>query len=126
MDNYQTPNKELGDTNYGQKTKCFAAAVVQMSPEMGSMQGVRDTRNDEPHILKYEIYESDAFSSKMVSGRRKGLDLKDFIQADGTVRCISFVPLGLFKNWYFIDPQVSCTLVSAAVAICTEIDLLVE
>ena len=101
VSNYNTFFSELVGEKYGQDSKCFAAAVVQLSKEMA--QGGIDTRQHDPHILKYEVHAADEFSSKMLTN--KGFAVEDYMQIDGTVRCISFVPLSLFKNWYIIDPQ---------------------
>ena len=46
-------------------------------------------------VLKYEVYEADAFDNKL--WMRKGFAIEDYTQTDGTVRCISFVPLSCLK-----------------------------
>ena len=81
---------EFGDS---MENVCYATAIVQAGERAAQLDSGRDTRNSQPYVMLYRVYQEAEFYRIM------GGYYKEYAQADGTFRVMTMIPHTFFINW---------------------------
>ena len=81
---------EFGDS---MENVCYATAIVQAGHRAAQLGSGQDTRNSNPYVMLYRVYQAADFLKIM------GGHYKEYAQTDGTFRVMTMIPHTFFINW---------------------------